>query len=125
MAKKPSRATRKQIRERHERAQAHGLPGRALERPSKPAPASSFVDFSSTGDAAIPSRMPMHPNASETGIVETRDSFLLDKLKALPLAAKLGALVVPGAGRDRDRGEPAQALKLEQANQVPVRQLPL
>jgi hypothetical protein len=87
MAKKPSRSQRKQIRERHERAQAHGLPGRALERPSKPAP-SSPVESRRAQDSD-----PDADGTATSDIVRPPPS-LLDKLKQLPLAVKLGALVV-------------------------------
>jgi|SoiMethySBSTD1v2_1073268.scaffolds.fasta_scaffold07536_14 hypothetical protein len=87
MAKKPSRAQRKQIRERHERAQAHGLPGRALERPSKPTP-SSDIDYRRRAESE-----PDDDSAAGDGSAAPAPS-LLDKLKQLPLAVKLGALVI-------------------------------
>jgi hypothetical protein len=88
MPKKPTRAQRKQIRERHERAQAHGLPGRALERPSKPAP-SADIEYrrrtqSEPDDEAAP---------RNSGVASKEPSWL-DKLRQLPLAVKLGVLVV-------------------------------
>jgi hypothetical protein len=86
MAKKPSRSQRKQIRERHERAQAHGLPGRALERPSRPAPSQSFEPRRARDS---------EPDSEPAGApVPVKPPSPLDRLKQLSLAAKLGALVV-------------------------------
>ena len=88
MAKKPSRKQRKVIREKHQRAQAHGLPARALERPSKPAPADWDVEHpkrSSRSDDEDERR------ESETG---SQSPTLLERLKSLPAGAKLAAVVV-------------------------------
>ena len=90
MAKKPSRKERKVIREKHQRAQAHGLPARALERPSKPGPASWDADYSKR-----PSRSEDEDDeqsASENGSAPTAPSWL-ERLKGLPVAAKLAAVV--------------------------------
>jgi hypothetical protein len=90
MAKKPSRKQRKVIREKHGRAQAHGLPARALERPSRPAPADWDAEYSrrsrsededderSDSDAGSPPKPPT----------------LIERLKGLPVAAKLAAVAV-------------------------------
>jgi hypothetical protein len=89
MAKKPSRKQRKVIREKHGRAQAHGLPARALERPSKPAPANWDADYSKRRsddeDDEQSNSEPSAPPKAQT---------LLERLKALPVAAKLAAVVV-------------------------------
>ena len=97
MAKKPSRKQRKVIREKHERAQAHGLPARALERPSKPAPANWNAEYAKRASSEDEDD---ERSDSETGSAPTSSSLLdrlkglLERLKGLPVAAKLAAVVV-------------------------------
>ena len=90
MAKKPSRKQRKVIREKHQRAQAHGLPARALERPSKPAPASWDDEYSKR---ARDEDEDDERSDSDTG-PPPKPPSLLDRVKGLPLAAKLAAVAV-------------------------------
>jgi hypothetical protein len=90
MAKKPSRKQRKVIREKHQRAQAHGLPARALKRPSKPAPADWGTDYSnrSHSEDADDER-----SGSDAGS-PPKPPTLIERLKGLPVAAKLAAVAV-------------------------------
>jgi hypothetical protein len=89
MAKKPSRKERKVIREKHQRAQAHGLPARLLERPSKPSPANWDAEYSKRRsedeDDEQSNSEPAAPPKPQT---------LLERIKGLPVAAKLAAVVV-------------------------------
>jgi hypothetical protein len=89
MAKKPSRKERKVIREKHQRAQAHGLPARALERPSRPAPASWDGEYSRRRSEDEDDE----PSAYESA-APPKPPTLLERLKGLPVGAKLAAAVV-------------------------------
>ena len=89
MAKKPSRKERKVIREKHQRAQAHGLPARALERPSKPAPAIWDGEYSKRRSEDE------DDEPSDSGSAQlTQSQTLLERLKGLPVGAKLAAAVM-------------------------------
>jgi hypothetical protein len=89
MAKKPSRKQRKVIREKHQRAQAHGLPARELERPSKPAPANWDGEYSKRrSEDEDDEQGDSEPDAAP------KPQTLLARIKGLPVAAKLGAVVV-------------------------------
>jgi hypothetical protein len=90
LARKHSRKQRKVIREKHQRAQAHGLPARALERP-QPAPANWDDQYSrrraedEDEDEEASGSAPAAPERPPT---------LLERLRGLPVAAKLAAVVL-------------------------------
>jgi hypothetical protein len=88
MAKKPSRKQRKVIREKHQRAQAHGLPARVLERPSRPTLASWDTEYSKRRSEDEDDE----PSDSESA-APPKPQTLLDRLKSLPVGAKLAAVV--------------------------------
>src|SRR5262245_44657434 len=90
MAKKPFCKERKVIREKHQRAQAHGLPGRALERPSKPAPADWDGEYSKRSRSEDDDDERSDSDAGSPQAPPT----LIERLKGLSVGAKFAALAV-------------------------------
>jgi hypothetical protein len=96
MAKsKPTRKKRKQIRQKSDRAERHGLPSRKLARPSRAtptpeAPRGTLRRSARSLDEAFPDEAP----DSDAAGAPRREPTLGDKIRGLPSLVKIGAVVL-------------------------------